>query len=159
MLALSDTQDVACLRFSRVVGLECAARILEIVKAVKRQPPAFLCLLIGILTVRFVFHTREQALILEAIKQVMPRVDEESATTFLPPLASIFRDIWRVSPYNEPQLAATVAAETQRILSFLQAKHAASLISSISQLRLLSCARSAAVTQPAMGWLRIYEPL
>jgi hypothetical protein len=160
VLALSDIQDVACLRFDREeVGLECAGRILEIVNVVKRQPVALLCLLTGILAIRYVFNTRQQVLILEAIKQAIPFIDDESATTFLLPLASSLRGIQSVPGDSEPHIEATVTAEAQRIHSLLQAKYAASSISSIAQLRLLSCARLAAVTQPAMGWLRMHEPL
>jgi hypothetical protein len=52
-----------------------------------------------------------------------------------------------------------MVATAQGIGHQLQAKYAASLISSTTQLRLLSCSRSAAVAQPAMGWLRMHEPL
>jgi hypothetical protein len=159
MLALSDTQDVACLRFGREISLECAARILKIVNVVKSQPTAFLCLLTGIRTSRPFVTTKQRVLILEAIKQAMPFIDDGSAPAILLPLASSSERVPLLLDDYDPQLEATVAAEMDRIRSLLQAKHAASLISSTAQLQLLSCARSAAVAQPAMGWLRIYEPL
>jgi hypothetical protein len=162
MLALSDTQDLASLLFDPEVDRECAGRILERVKAVKRHPASFVCLLTDMFTTCHCdLRPREQVLILEVVKQAMDFMDDES-TSFLRPLASWLRDTeqrmlkhWDFLPGDRDR----AAVETQRICGRLQAKSAASLISSTAQLQLVSCTRSVEVAQPAMGRLRIHESL
>jgi hypothetical protein len=161
MLALSDTQDIAWLRFSRDVDLECAGRILEFTKAVKKQPIAFLYLLDGIIKAA---HRRislmDLALILEAVKQAIPFLQEESATPFQRPLVTELQMLWwSVLRSLYPPDSKGMAVEVYGILDLLRSIHAASIISSEMQLRLLSCVRSAAVARPAVGWLRMHEPL
>jgi hypothetical protein len=147
--------------FHRDVGLECTQRISEIIKIVKRQPVAIVCLLADILKVPVGrFYVTTLATTLESVKQAMAFLDDESTTSFLLPLASSIK--WRadmVADLSAAERYAVVFAEAQRIYSLLQAKYAASLISSTTQLRLLSCARSTLVAQPAMGWLRMHVPL
>jgi hypothetical protein len=161
MLAMSDMQDRACLRFVGGIGLQCAGRILETVKAVKRRPVEFLCLLTDIINASNMnFSPTELALVMEAVKQAMEGSDEEYIAPFLRPMASGLQvlDPHAITYLGYGQVEV-IAAETQRIHRFLQAKYATSLISSTTQLRLLSCARSASVAQPAMGWLNMHVPL
>jgi hypothetical protein len=156
MLILSDTPDLTCLSFSGV-DLECARRILEIVKAVKTQPVEFLGLLLDVTWEMWSSSPTDLALLLESIKQAMAFIDEESITSFLRPMAEDLQMLlrWADALRNDNALRG----ETERICHLLQAKYAASLISSSSQLRLLSCVRSGAVARPAVGWRRMHEPL
>jgi hypothetical protein len=166
LMTLSDTQDMACLNF-RGGDPGCMGRILEIVKAVKRQPVELLCLLadiINILTRKY--HVLEAGLFLEVVKQAIVPMDEESVTSLLRLMASGVKSIQQLAVGPEPYLSHTgvvtverIAREAQQICIIIEAKYAARLISSTAQLQLLSCARSAAVPQPAMGWLRMHEPL
>jgi hypothetical protein len=161
MLALSDAQDLTSLDLGKV-DLECARHILKIVKAVKRQPVAFLRLLTDIINISGGFPPMDLALILESVNQAMRFPDEESTTSLLlPPASSIeWHRGWVVQVYRFSQDQLDIVfPEAQRICGLLRARYAAGLISSPAQLRLLSCARSAAVAQPAMGRLRLYESL
>jgi hypothetical protein len=163
MLALSDNQDLLCLWFRQPVDLECAGRILGVVKAVKRQHAEFLCLLIDIINSldRGVSHAN-LALILEAVKQAMVFMDEDPITPLLRPMASGVERIQLAvgSPWwLDRTLSEYVTGEAHRIRGVLQDQYAARFVSSTTQLQLLSCARPAALVQPAMGWLRMHEPL
>jgi hypothetical protein len=159
MLALSDTQDLTSLGL-RGVDPVCAERILKVVKAVKRQPVTFIRLLADIINIHDKgFYSLDLAILLESVEQVIPFSDEES-TSFLSPLASSM-ELCRsrmVHSYIDTT-NVFVSAEAQRICSLLQAKYAARLISSTTQVRLLSCARSSTVARPAIGWLRMHESL
>jgi hypothetical protein len=139
------------------MDLECARRILEIVKAVKTQPVGFLALLLDIIWVTGNSSPTNLALLLESIKQAMAYPDEESVTSFLRPMALELQEVlgWGEEFWTD----SGVLGETERICHLLLSKYAAGLISPSSQLRLLSCARSGVVAQPAMGWLRMHEPL
>jgi hypothetical protein len=167
MLALSDIQDLACLRFGGGVGLECARHILEVVKAVKRRSVEFLCLLTDIIDpLDKGLSYANQALILEGVKRAMEFMDEEPAISFLRPMLSGVKEIQRRASVmmlprdQDPILVRLLKGEARRICGILQAKLTLTrFISSTMQLRVLSCARSAAVAQPAMGWLRMHEPL
>jgi hypothetical protein len=157
MLALSDTQDLTSFDLVGVDPL-CARSILEIVKSVKRQPVTFIRLLTDLINMDpKSFYSLNLALFLESVKQVIPFLDEESITPFLCPLASsIELCTGELGSYLE-KTAVCVPAEAQRIYSLLRAKYAAGLISSSTQVRILSCARSSMVVRPAMGWLRMHE--
>jgi hypothetical protein len=163
MLALSDIQDAASLRFGEGVDLECARRIFEAVKAVKRQPVEFLCLLTEIINPNIGrLPTVGLVLILEVAKQAMAFMDEESVTPLLRPMASGVEHIQLAAAsggWGDRTLPERVAGEAQQICIILKAKYASRFISSMTQLRVLSCARSVTVEQPAMGWLRMHEPL
>jgi hypothetical protein len=158
MLALSATQDLTCFRFGEGVNLKCAERILEMVKAVKRRPVAFLCLLIDILTMsRRSTRPMGQMFILEAVEQVMHFLDEDSTTCLLRPMASELQ--WHLQTSRAFHRVSRISVTTVTICNQLLVKYAASPISSAAQLRLLSCARSTGVAKPAMGWLTMHMPL
>jgi hypothetical protein len=163
MLALSDTQDLSSLRFGDAVNLECAGRILEIFRAVKGQSTAFLCLITDIVTARHPgFRPIDLAIILEAVKQEMALLEEETATFFLRPIAwglqALRREMWFYKNAN-PNDREIVAMEAQKIYELLQTKSATRLISSTSHLKLLACARPTAMAPPAIGWLGMYISL
>jgi hypothetical protein len=167
MLALSDSQDLESLRFPGEVNLKCAGRILEIVTAVKSRPVALSGLLIDIANAtNGGFDPTKLAVILTSFSTISS--EEEYTASLLRPMVSGLQKLqqlaveWDANDHSwskDPSVLGHGIAESQRICSLLQAKYAASLISSTTQLRLLSCARSAAVAQPAMGWLRMHEPL
>jgi hypothetical protein len=138
------------------VDLECARRILEIVKAVKTQPVGFLALLLDIIWVMWGYSLTNKALFLESINQAMAYPDEESITSFLRPMALKLQRMlrWDKASWKD----SGIRVEIERISHLMEAKYAKSLISQSSQLRLLSCARSGVVAQPAIGWLRMHEP-
>jgi hypothetical protein len=158
MLALSDTQDLTSLRFGGGIDLGCAERILEIIKAVKRQPVEFLCLLLDIIGVeKWSSSSTNPAVLLESIKQAMAIPDDESISYFLRPMAL---ELQIMLQWGKPlRRDSGILRETERISHLLQAKYARSFISSSSQLQSVSCALSGVVVQPAMGWLRMHEPL
>jgi hypothetical protein len=89
MLALSDNQDLSCLQFYGLVDLECAGRILEVVKAVKRCCVEFLCLIADIINPldKGLSHANH-GLILGIVKQAMSLIDGESMAPLLRPMAS-----------------------------------------------------------------------
>jgi hypothetical protein len=163
MLALSDTQGLDYLMFGESVGFECARRIFEVVKAVKRRPVEFFCLLTDIINPNDRrFSETELALILGTVTQAMVFMDEESITPLLLPMASGMQSIQLTAAserWRDRILHERVTGEAPRICGILQAKYAALFVSSTAQLQVLSCVRSAAVAQPAMGWLRMHEPL
>jgi hypothetical protein len=169
ILALSDSQGLECLEFAGEVNLECAGRILEIVTAVKSQPVAFSGLFIDIANATTGdFGPTDLAVILKSIEKFTTSSDEEYPSFLLLPMVSGLQKLQQLAVGldadapawgKDPSVLEHGIAESQRICSLLQAKYAATLISSTAQLRLLSCTRSAAVVQPAMGWLRMHEPL
>jgi hypothetical protein len=161
MLALSDTQDLTCLTFGGGVDLECAGRILEIVKAVKTQPAEFLCLLVDIIgEVAWWASPTNPVLLLESIKQAMAFLDEEPIASFLRPIAlELQKELQFTKMFWRNWENSDIAVEVERVCNLLQARYAANLISSTIQLRLVSCTRSVAVEQPATGWLRMHVPL
>ena len=163
MHSLSDNQDLACLQFAGGVDLDCVRRILEIVKGVKRQPSALLCLLTDIVTATDSYLcTMDLALMLDPVEQATTFLDEESTTCLLRPVALGLKTHCQrvVVPWEEDFPYYTrITLEVQRVCGLLQAKYSASLVASTTQLRLLSCAGSATVAQPATGWLRMHVPL
>jgi hypothetical protein len=167
MLALSGVQHVVSLQFRGQVDIECGRRILEVIKAVKRQPVELLCLLADIISTINGEYLQRLVLILEFVKHAMAFIDGESVTPLLRSMVSGVQRIQHLaeesheshSQLRNSSMSERITGEAQRICSILQAKYAVTLISSTTQLRLLSCARSAALAQPAMGWLRMHEPL
>jgi hypothetical protein len=160
MLALSDSQDLAYLHFSGQVDLGCAGRILKILREVKREPSAFICLLDDLTKAMEVSSPIDLALILKPVKQAMILSHEEATTPFLCLIASRLQECrQRLKVWEGDWLMMAIAAETQRICDLLQSKYAANSISSTAQLHLLSCALSTTVAQPATGRIRMHEDI
>ena len=158
ILALSKAQGLDSLIFDDIFSHESLKRILEIAKSVKKNPGSILSLLTDIANQQRLrpCEAEEIGLIMEAIRQTMVFTGVEPVAHLAHPLVEALCEMKEAMLRDELGTAKAriiMAAHIDRTCHILLTRASRVVISSRSHLRMLSCVRGSASTQPASGWL------
>jgi hypothetical protein len=163
ILALSDDESLSDLTFEWDVNMDCAERIWELCKAVKRVTVDFLALLMDILNEQAQYSSWPAApIVLKAVKLAVALPQEESATTLWYPLLEDLRKL-RGRMFGDVMVNAKdrrlITTYVDTIIGLVGERYSVRGISSISHLRILSCSQASTSLHAATGWLRLYEDM
>jgi hypothetical protein len=146
------------------VNPECVERIREMCEAVLREPATAISLVTDIATEHLQYECKPQsvAMMLKAVESVMALPNKDGIAHLLRPMAKAIRKVrkqmMRYEKATKQDLRA-MAAHADMICGHLKTTASTKFISSVSNTRILSCARACTSPQSAIGWLPMFDSM
>lgn len=161
LLSLSSGRNPSSLAAEASFNPECIQVVRRIIQAIKQEPAYLVALLTDIILVHGdrICRPKQAAFIVESTRQLLPLEEVEGSTSMLHRLALALRGLTAEMVQKKrgtDEDRDIVAAEAERLCGALETESSKRVVSSPSQLALLSCARASPSNQPATGWIGMH---